>query len=89
MAANAAGVAALAFFAPLTWWTLYAGLVFYLLMGALLGGEACVRKLWFRYYGDGWVDRAFARLFPAEGTANGRRSLAYVERRAALSRATS
>ena len=87
--ANAVCVGALAFFAPLEWWTLYAGLLFYLLMGALLAVEACVRKLWFRYYGDGWLDRLFAWLFPAERTANGRRSLAYVEQREALSRATS
>lgn len=90
--ANALCVGLLALFAPLSWWTLYAGLVFYFLLATLLGCETIVRKLWFRYYGDSWPDRVFfARLFPAERTANGRRSLAYVAdraRREELSRAT-
>jgi uncharacterized membrane protein len=81
--ANAVCVAALACFASLEWWTLYAGFVFYLLMGTLLGVEFIVRKLWFRYYGDGLVDRALAWLFPPERSSNGRRSLAYVEQRQA------
>ncbi|MBJ78092.1 MAG: hypothetical protein CMJ98_13910 [Planctomycetes bacterium] len=81
LAANALCVGALALWAPLEWWTLYAGLIFYLLMGALLGGEFVFRKLWFRYYGDGLADRIFAKLFPPEQTENGRRSLLYVETR--------
>jgi uncharacterized membrane protein len=90
--ANAICVALLAFFAPLEWWALYAGFIFYFLMAALLGVEALVRKLWFRYYNQGWFDRGFAKLFPPESTANGRRSLAYVAervRREALSQPTS
>ncbi|MDH3213600.1 MAG: hypothetical protein OEM05_14040 [Myxococcales bacterium] len=83
MAFNAVTIGALALSAPLRWWALYTGLVFYLLMGLLVGAEFCFRKWWFRYYGSGPVDRLFARLFPAEATANGRRSLAYVEQRAA------
>ena len=67
--------------APLSWWAVYTGLVFYAVMGALLVGEFCVRKLWFRYYQSGLADRIFARLFPAERTANGRRSLDYQARR--------
>ena len=89
---NAVCVGALAFFAPLEWWALYAGLIFYFLMAALLGIETLVRKLWFRYYNQGWFDRGFAKLFPAERTANGRRSLAYVAervRRGDLSQTTS
>jgi uncharacterized membrane protein len=77
MAANSVCIAALAFAAPLSWWALYTGFVFYLLMGSLLAGEFVVRKLWFRYYQGGLADRLFARAFPAERTANGRRSLAY------------
>ncbi len=91
MLLNAIVVGVLAFRAPLEWWTLYAGFVFYFLMAALLGIEAIVRKLWFRYYSDSLVDRLFARFFPAANTANGRRSLAYVaarEARSDLSRAT-
>ncbi len=77
LALHALAVGALALFAPLAWWTLYTGLVFYLLLGALLVGETLVRKLWFRGYGRGLADQVLARLFPAERTANGRRSLAY------------
>jgi len=77
LAANALVAGALAVAAPLAWWTLYTGLLFYLLMGLLLGAEFVLRKLWFRYYEDGVLDRVFARIFPAERTANGRRSLAY------------
>jgi uncharacterized membrane protein len=77
LALNALAVGALALFAPLAWWTLYTGLIFYLLLGALLAGETLVRKLWFRGYGRGIVDRLLARAFPPERTANGRRSLAY------------
>ncbi len=82
LTANSVCIGVLAFAAPLEWWTLYVGFLFYVLMGALLGAEFLVRKLWFRYYGDGLADRLLARWFPAERTANGRRSLAYVARRA-------
>jgi uncharacterized membrane protein len=81
MAANALCAGLLAFLAPIEWWALYAGLVFYVLMGALLAGEFVVRKLWFRHYGDGALDRGFRWLFPPERTANGRRSLAYAQAR--------
>ena len=76
-ALNALTIGALALFAPLAWWTLYTGLLAYLLLAALLVGETLVRKLWFRGYGPGLVDRLLARAFPAERTANGRRSLEY------------
>jgi uncharacterized membrane protein len=84
LAANAALVLALAVAAPIGWWALYTGALFYLLLGALLAGEFVFRKCWFRYYGDGPADRLFARCFPPERTANGRRSLAYVARREAV-----
>lgn len=83
LAANAALVLALALAAPVAWWALYTGALFYALLGLLLGGEFVFRKWWFRYYGDGPADRFMARLFPPERTANGRRSLAYVARREA------
>lgn len=88
LAINTAVVAGLAVFAPVGWWALYTGVLFYGLLGALLGAEFCVRKWWFRYYDDGWIDRLFAQLFPPENTANGRRSLAYVARREAAAEAT-
>lgn len=81
LAANAACATWLALFAPLGWWALYTGLGFYLLIGAVFAAEFTLRKLWFRHYDDGLADRVFAKLFPAERTANGRRSLAYARRR--------
>jgi len=81
LTANTACAAFLAFRGPLEWWALYTGLIFYLLLGALLGGEFLLRKLWFRHYGEGVADRILARVFPADRTDNGRRSLAYVEHR--------
>jgi uncharacterized membrane protein len=84
LAANAGAVLVLALAAPLGWWALYTGALFYLLLGLLLAGEFVFRKWWFRHYGDGLADRLLARCFPAERTANGRRSLAYAERRRAL-----
>jgi uncharacterized membrane protein len=81
MAANAVCATLLAVVGPLEWWALYTGLVAYLLLGALFAGEFILRKLWFRFYGDGLADRILARIFPAERTVNGRRSLAYVQRR--------
>ncbi|MCA8958884.1 MAG: hypothetical protein KDC38_00160 [Planctomycetes bacterium] len=47
-------------------------------LGALALVEVVFRKIWFRHYKDGWVDRAFARFFPAERTERGRRSQAYL-----------
>jgi len=41
---NATIAAALALWAPLTWWTLYTGLIAYLLMGMLFAGEWLVRQ---------------------------------------------
>jgi uncharacterized membrane protein len=81
LAANALCAGWLAFAGSFEAWALYTGLVAYLLLGAGFVGEFVVRKLWFRYYTDGLADRFFARLFPAERSANGRRSLDYVRRR--------
>jgi uncharacterized membrane protein len=78
---NSACIGVLALAAPLAWWAVYTGFLFYLLLALLLGVEFLVRKLWFRYYTGGLADRVLARLFPPERTANGRRSLAYMERR--------
>lgn len=41
---NATVAAALALWAPLAWWTLYTGLIAYLLMGVLFAGEWLVRQ---------------------------------------------
>jgi len=84
---NAVAVLVLALAAPIGWWALYTGVLFYLLMGIFLACEFVFRKLWFRYYTGGLADRLLAKLFPPEQTANGRRSLAYVARRQALAAA--
>lgn len=41
---NASIATALALWAPLSWWTLYTGLIAYLLMGVLFAGEWLVRQ---------------------------------------------
>lgn len=76
-ATNAALISSLALYASLETWTLYTGLLFYLLLASLQGVEFVVRKLWFRYYPGGFADTFFERWFPPERTSNGRRSLAY------------
>lgn len=57
--------AILAAFAPYAWWALGTGPVSYAALGLLFAVEYGVRKYRFRLYGDGWHDRAFAKLFPA------------------------
>lgn len=77
LAANAACIVLLALAAPFEWWVVYTGGIFYALFGALMLCEYAFRKLWFRDYGAGPVDRLLAHAFPAERTANGRRTLAW------------
>jgi uncharacterized membrane protein len=61
---NAALSGALAWWAPLAWWTLYNGLIAYVLIGLLGACEYLVRKFRFREYGRGLHDRLIARVFP-------------------------
>jgi uncharacterized membrane protein len=61
-------------------WTWYAGVFSYLFMVVFQALEFVVRKIWFRHYGRGPLDRVFARLFPSENTPTGRRSLAYIQK---------
>ena len=63
-AVNGVVAGALALFAPVAWWTLYAGLIAYVLIGALFTVEYLVRSYRFRHYGDGLHERLVARLFP-------------------------
>jgi uncharacterized membrane protein len=63
-ALNALVSGLLAALAPLSWWTLYNGLLAYLLIGVLATVEYIVRKFRFRDYGPGLHDRVLARLFP-------------------------
>lgn len=62
---NGGGTALLAAFAPQKWWAMGTGPVSYAALGLLFAVEYSVRKYRFRLYGDGWHDRAFAKLFPA------------------------
>ncbi|MDB4974886.1 MAG: hypothetical protein JWN48_3227 [Myxococcaceae bacterium] len=61
---NALLSGSLAIWAPLSWWTLYNGLLAYVLIGMLASGEYVVRKFRFREYGSGLHDRLLARVFP-------------------------
>ncbi len=63
-ALNALTSAALALWAPLWLWTLYNGMLAYVLIGILATGEYVLRKFRFREYGAGLHDRLLARLFP-------------------------
>jgi uncharacterized membrane protein len=63
-ALNAAISASLAVFARLGWWTLWNGVLAYAAMAALLLGEYVIRKIRFRWYRDGMLDRFWRRRFP-------------------------
>jgi len=78
--ACAAWIAALALAADAAAWARFTGRTLWLAMAALCAIEFLVRKTWFRYYYFGGpFDRLWSRLFPAERTERGRRSLRYIE----------
>lgn len=56
--------AALALFAPVSYWAVYTGVIAYVLVGLVATVEYVVRKHRFREYGSGLHDRILARLFP-------------------------
>jgi len=86
-AVNAAGISGFALAGRYDAWAWYSGAFSYFFMAAFQAIEFVVRKLWFRHYGRGPLDRVFARLFPSENTPRGRRSLAYIQQmRARLAR---
>lgn len=64
LAANTVLSAALALAAPVSWWAVWTGALVYVAMGALIAAEYAVRKVRFRWYGDGVADRLWARAFP-------------------------
>ena len=72
--ANAVVIAVLALGAPLAYWRAFTGWIVWVAMAALAAGDFVVRKLYFRIYGDGPLDRKLARWFPPENTAMGRRA---------------
>lgn len=61
-AANAAVSAALAALAPTWWWTLYTGLLAYILIGLGFVAEFVARRRTFGRFGDSWPDRLLARM---------------------------
>jgi uncharacterized membrane protein len=79
-AVNAAVLVALASDPAAGSWRAYAGLGVWLPLGALSAFEYVFRKVWFRHYGAGPIDRLWARWLPAERTSRGRRSLAHIRR---------
>ncbi len=84
--ANAAAMTWLAWFGPAAAWVSYTTRSYFVAMAVLGAVEFLVRKLYFRHYEGGPIDGVFAALFPAENTAMGRRSAAYIaaERAAGL-----
>lgn len=77
-AASAAAVGATALLGDADAWAFMSGVVVYGTMAAFSAAEYVVRKLWFRNYKGGPLDRLLARWFPAEATPQGRRSIAYI-----------
>jgi uncharacterized membrane protein len=68
---NASLSAAVAVWGSLRLWSLYTGLIAYVLMGMLGGTEYVVRKIRFREYGSGLHDRLLARFFPPPAKPGG------------------
>lgn len=80
-ALTAAVVAGLAFAGSPEAWRLFTGRDVWIVMALLMVLEFFVRKTWFRaYFRGGPFERFWSTLFPAEATARGRRSLAYIRR---------
>ena len=78
--ASAAIISWLAIAASHESWMLYTSRTVWLAMAGLSMVEFFVRKTWFRYYFRGGpFERVWAKLFPAERTARGRRSMSYIE----------
>lgn len=61
---NGSIAVATALWAPLSWWSLYNGVVAYLLMGLIFAVEFAVRKYRFRRFGAMFYDRWLMRLLP-------------------------
>ena len=76
---NAAVISSLTFSTPWNTWLAWTTWGSWISMGLFSGVEFLFRKSWFRYYFYlGPFDRRWARMFPAEATARGRQSTAYI-----------
>lgn len=71
-ALNALTAATLALAAPVAWWTLFTGLLSYLLLGAMFTVEYVLRSMRFRRYGSAPHDRLMARVFPPRSDVEAR-----------------
>jgi uncharacterized membrane protein len=62
-------------------WRRFTSVTVWIVMGGLAAAEFLFRKTWFRHYARGGpFERFWSRLFPAERTERGRRSLDYIRR---------
>ncbi len=77
---NAVAITVLAADADPQRWRSWTGIGLYVTALALQAVESVFRKSWFRAFDEGPIDRLFARLFPPERTARGRRSMEYIRR---------
>ena len=76
---SAVAIAGLAASGEISWWRRFTGQLVYGSMLVFSVSEFIVRKTWFRYYFyRGPIDRLWAKCFPAENTAAGRRSMQYI-----------
>ncbi len=79
--ANACIIAWLVWSGRVAAWRAYTGWQMFALIGAICAVDFVIRKWWFRYYfHDHLFDRIWSRIFPAQNTAMGRRSMEYIRR---------
>lgn len=67
---NGSVAAALAAWAPISWWAAYTGLIAYILMGTLGASELMIRKWRFQRFDDGVVDRILGRWLQRRSTTS-------------------
>lgn len=79
-AANVLGIAWLALAREQSEWLLYSSRLYFVVVALLTAFEFCFRKIYFRHYSSGPMDKVFAAFFPAENTERGRRSAAYLQK---------
>jgi uncharacterized membrane protein len=86
-AVNGAVIAALALFAPAQTWRWYASAGCWLVVGVVSLFDFAFRKLYFRLYGAGPLDRMLERVFPPGHSEVSRQANAYrTEKRISLGR---
>ncbi len=81
-AINAAVIAWLALSGRVEAWRDYTGWQMFAIIGAICLVDFLFRKWWFRYYqSHNPFDRVWSKIFPAENTERGRRSMEYLRKR--------